>query len=210
MSRICLCLVTGFCDCFGMLRTSRITLLDLLAMALAIAIVILLVAPQDTAVRDQDLPAPAVRLETTGTVPSDGAASAAFAEWARTTAHHGAFAIGRDGGFGWTSDYNTLEMAEASALAFCGADCKVVAYAAPVDPSPFGLGASAAVDYANYAFRLGHKAFAISDSGATGWSWSYGTALEARARAMTECNARLANRQTHLPQAPCRIIEAGS
>lgn len=191
------------------------TLLDFGLVALAAVIAVqMLLARRAPAFPPVHLELAETRLEIRAAKPDDPDQRAALQRWIADAAHYGAFATSPDGAWGWTDRYNDAAMAEASALAFCarrGTGCAVIAVSVPETPAPEGhvtMRRENVVDFLDYRDLPGARAFAVAESGASGWAWDYRSRAEAEAAALANCASRNAERADDLPQTTCRVIDS--
>ncbi|WP_458878215.1 hypothetical protein [Arenibacterium sp. CAU 1754] len=167
-----------------------------------------------------DQPAPVARdmarvVQIGGPHPSSGTKAAeAYSEFKNLDTHIGAFAASESGAYGYSTGYNSREMAEEVALFRCaklGEVCRVIAVVLPNDPVERGgmiLSQSAQQGYAEHLTYPGFHAFASSESGAWGSAWAFSTPFGARARAMANCRVYLQRQiDKGLPTRPCRFID---
>ena len=202
----------------AMIRTSRVTALDIAAFVVGLLLLVSLLSGGALAPRPAqsgsapDLPEESgvVRLLVDrATIPTGVAPH--FAQWEKSATYHGAFALGSDGSFGWVERYNTPAMARAAALAYCGqhaADCQIIATSWPSEPAAggFALTARNRAHLARHLEHPGFAAFAVSENGASGWSSDFDTEVEARVRALFECSSANQGQPEFLPPAPCVVI----
>ena len=154
------------------------------------------------------------RLQSTMGPTLSGTALDAYRTWQRDAEHFGAFAANDFGDFGWVSQYNSIETAEATALAFCGVpDCRIVARSLPMtapDDGQLAVSRTTAEAFNEFLALPGAKAFAVHGNGASG-SWiGAGTLRKARQGAVTECERWIETSENPQPDgAPtgtCRVV----
>lgn len=140
----------------------------------------------------------------------------AYRSWSRKPAHFGAFAASEYGNFGWISNYNSIEAAEAAAIEICGMpDCRVFARSLPlVAPKEGELVVSrpAAEKFEEYLTLPGAKAYALHGNGAGG-SWIGADSLgSAKVSALGECERRSKRPEGEALSADqtdtCRVVHA--
>lgn len=134
------------------------------------------------------------RLQTTLGPELTADALDAYRTWSRKPGHFGAFAASDYGNFGWISDDNSIEAAEAAAIELCGMpDCRVFARSLPLKPAIDGelvVSRPAAEKFEEYLTLPGAKAFALHGNGAGG-SWIGANSLSsAKVGALKECKRR--------------------
>lgn len=171
----------------------RMTRLSAAIVVTALAVVALFVEFRDNPALI--LKAGPSRVETEATPALDGAALGAFRDWRRAPAHFGAFAASDAGEFGYVSDYNDAALAEAAALAYCGAPgCAVIARSLPLaeaQPGVLLVSRPSEEAFNEYLTLRGSKAYAVHGSGAGG-SWIGAISFfQARRGAIRECQLRL-------------------
>jgi hypothetical protein len=143
------------------------------------------------------------------------AAREAFVQDFATGAYFGAFYQASDGAYGWATGHNSPQAAQANALAHCAQyaeDCTLKAELLPAgwtECACLTLRAEAARSFADYLQGSGARAFAKSENGASGWAAGHATIWSAKSAALDLCEDRRAkNQPTHLPDWPCRVVDA--
>lgn len=125
--------------------------------------------------------------------------------------YFGAFALGGQGGYGWTVGYGSAQAARATALASCAQHddgCRVVADLWPqglTDPPADSLSFVQAESYRQTRAQTGPRAFARALDGAYGSARGL-TWQEARSVAIARCNAGREGRPPFLPPTPCEVL----
>lgn len=156
------------------------------------------------------------RLQSTLGPDLTGEALDAYRAWSRRPAHFGAFAASDFGHYGWVSDYNSIQAAEASAIEICGVPvCRVFARSLPFKEAGEGelvVSRPAAEAFEMYLALPGAKAYAVHGNGAGG-SWIRATTLHsAKSGALRECGrrSRSADGGTSASDAigACRVVHA--
>ncbi len=161
---------------------------------------------------DTMLKAGASEVQTARPLQLDSPAIADYRNWSREPSHFGAFAVSDTGGSGWVSDYNEIGMAEAAALAYCGApDCRVIARSLPVSKPEEGVllvSRASAEAFKEYLTLPGTKAYAVHGSGAGG-SWINARwVFQAKRGAIRECEFRLIDWEKPPPgiSGDCQVV----
>ncbi|MDF1872156.1 DUF4189 domain-containing protein [Vannielia sp.] len=138
----------------------------------------------------------------------------AFADFAATPGWHGAFAIGDNGYYGWTTGYGTAEAAWEGALARCRCwteHCQIVAEITPDTPLP-GKAPQMSRTQAWILAQIireysGGRAVAGDAQGSWGSSWSHASKADAEAAAIARCAARAGDEQG---ETGCKVLWSGS
>lgn len=132
-----------------------------------------------------------------------------------TGTYFGAFYQSPNGAYGWATGHNSPHAAQANALAHCAQyaeDCSLKAELLPAGWTEGGgltLRAEAARSFAAYLQGTGARAFAMSENGASGWADGHSTLWSAKSAALDLCEGRRAkNQPAHLPDWPCRVVDA--
>lgn len=155
-------------------------------------------------------------LRFSGPVPVPGTESAkAYANFLAATKYIGAFALNESGAFGWASGYNSLDMAKEVAQFRCAKHgvkgCQIIAVLLPqkpVDRDGIVFSRSTQRGYDEHMAQPGFRAFAASESGTWGSAWGYQNPIEARARAMSNCQTYLQRQiDNGFPVRPCRFVK---
>lgn len=127
--------------------------------------------------------------------------------------YYGAFAISKDGAYGYVTGSNSIEAAREVAFAECEkyADaCLIYAEIYPVGYSEIGRGevtmsSEASEIYANPGDRPRFRAMAISEDGAYSLVWGHATQQAADNAAMTDCDSyRITDLQ--MREMPCVLL----
>lgn len=194
--------------------------LDMVIMVLGVGVLVYLQVTKDAEIERTEIEI-AVYPDTTeiiltGEIPSAGSVRAAYDEWAADLSYFGAFAVGADESYGWSTRYGSPESARIGALAFCenrSSDCQVIATTLPVDFVPTEaetLEADAANGLLAYESKEGAKAYAHSPLGIAHWSWGYTTVQEAERVAFNKCDERVRayGEGKPIPYWPCRVLRS--
>ena len=176
-----------------MLRMSRLTLFDGAVLLLAGAAV----ASVFWNPRAKDAPELRIRADLAATViliddkPRHPGTLASYIEWAAFDEFHGAFALGFDGRYSWSRGAITVAAAKGEALRRCGhPTCEIIAISVPdgsVGEGEIAISSTVRENFLSYLALGGHKAFAVSDGGWSGWAWDHRSEASARLRAIAEC-----------------------
>lgn len=170
-----------------------------------------------------DFPAgggPAVAWPGTGIVnrlsnlPLSAEAQAVFDSDFQATGYFGAFALSKEGGYGYSSGVASLAAARDIAMAQCtglNGTCTVIAELVPqgyADPGPGALTLSQQIagHFATAAKKPDFLALAVSEDGAYAMYWGMASQAEADAQALADCEA---NRERDLPglrDMPCVLV----
>lgn len=133
----------------------------------------------------------------------------------KTESYFGAFAIGRDGAYGWAGRHNSIRAARANALSHCaqyGPDCQIYAEIYPDGydaAAGYPLRQRVQTQYLNYMQRPGPKAIAVAENGAAGYASGRWTIWGAKMAALLNCRARVReNQASYLPRWQCRVVQA--
>ncbi|MDX8350306.1 hypothetical protein SLH49_20125 [Cognatiyoonia sp. IB215446] len=154
----------------------------------------------------------ATRLDMRRDAPRQTEAAQAYSEWLASDDYFSAFATDSKGNFGWVREYNSLEMAERGALAYCeqgDGNCQIVAVRVPDIELPADrevIGSHTNKYYQEYLTLPGYRAFATAEDGSTGWSWDYDNRAEAAAAAMSFCEEWRLESDQPLPFSTCKVI----
>lgn len=147
-------------------------------------------------------------------LPLSAEAQAAFDTDFQSNGYFGAFALSKEGGWGFSSGTSSIEAAHEIALAQCtslNGRCTVIAELVPQDyavPPPGMLTLSQAVagHFAGAAKNPRFQALAISEDGAFAMHWGMASQAEADAGALAGCEE---NRQADAPglrDMPCVLV----
>lgn len=147
-------------------------------------------------------------------LPLSADAQATFDTDFQSLGYFGAFALSKDGGYGYSSGVGSLAGARDIALAQClslNSNCMVVAELVPsdyVDPGPGAVTLSQQVygHFRTAAKNPDFQALAVSEDGAFAMYWAMPSQAEANAQALADCDA---NRERSLPglrQMPCVLV----
>jgi hypothetical protein len=147
-------------------------------------------------------------------LPLSPAAQEAFdSEFARAT-YFSAFAVSKDGGWGFSMTTNSLGAAHAVALAEClryNDQCLLIAeivpagYSAP-RPGDITLTPEVVGYYEEFADKVGFKAFAVSADGAYAILWDVPTQAEADREALADCESYRTTGLAGLIDMPCVLL----
>jgi hypothetical protein len=156
---------------------------------------------------------PKGELRTTSRVPLSPAAQADFDAEFATASYFGAFAVSKDGGWGYSVGNNGLAAAREIALQECLAvnpSCLVHTELVPqgyADPGPgeVTLSPEVADQYRDAASNTRFAAMAVSADGAYSKVWGHASPREAESTALAECER---NRIADLPLSdmPCVLL----
>jgi hypothetical protein len=159
--------------------------------------------------------APDANLQMTSQAILSPEAQAAFdAEFAIGT-YFGAFAMSKDGGWGYSLGSNSLDAARAIAIAQCASvnttRCVVVAEITPVGyqpPAPGEVAVSPEVYgyYSDTTTNVKAYAMAISEDGAYSKIWGVASQAEADAQVLADCNAQRMTEPAGLIDMPCFLL----
>lgn len=130
------------------------------------------------------------------------------------TTYFGAFAIGKDGSYGYATGVNTIEAARDIAFEECekhSPGCLIYAEILPLGYAPVGRGevtlsSTAAEYYANPGDRPAHRAMAVSEDGAYSLVWGYGSAAAAQEAAVADCEEYRVLDLPGLRDMPCILL----
>lgn len=141
-------------------------------------------------------------------------AQAAFDTEFASATYYSAFALSKDGGWGYSRTTNSLGAARAIAMQEClsmNAQCLIIAEIRPqgyVAPGPGDI--TVTPEVAGYLDEFmgepGFRAFAVSADGAYASLWNVATQAEADALALSDCESY---RTSHLPglmDMPCVLL----
>jgi hypothetical protein len=140
-------------------------------------------------------------------------ALAAFQTEFATATYFGAFAISKEGGWGYTTGTNGLAAAREIAMQEClsvNARCLIHTELVPrgyVDPAPgeVTLSPEAAQNYTDATTNTPYAAMAVSADGAYSKVWGHASPAEAEAAALADCeNNRIAD--PGLSAMPCVLL----
>jgi hypothetical protein len=147
-------------------------------------------------------------------LPLSPEAQAVFDSEFQATGYFGAFALSKDGGYGYSSGVATLAAAREVALAQCASlngNCLVMAELVPegyVPPPDGTLTLSQQVQsyFSTAAKNPDFQALAVSEDGAFAMYWGMASQSEADRQALTDCEA---NRDRSIPglrDMPCVLV----
>lgn len=139
----------------------------------------------------------------------------AFEDEFATGVFFGAFAVTKDGGYGYATGSNSIEAARDIAMQEClkqGAACLIYAELLPLGYVPLtggqaSLSPEAAEFYTQPDPNWGNfRAMAVSEDGAYSVVWNHATPEAARAAALADCAQNLIADLPDLRQMPCVIL----
>lgn len=128
--------------------------------------------------------------------------------------YFGAFALAKDGGYGYSSGTASLEAARDIALAHCrsvNTSCILVAELVPegyVAPPPGTVTLSQQIYgyFMNAGKNRDYQALAVSEDGAFSMYWEIGSQAEANRLALDDCEANRERSITGLRDMPCVLV----
>ena len=132
-----------------------------------------------------------------------------------TSSYYSAFAVSKDGGYGFATTTSSVTAAREIAMLEClahNAQCRVIAEIRPAGyVEPAENAATVTLEVAGYLEELSReqafRAAAISPDGAYSLVWGYGTLAEAENAAMTDCNGyRREQVSPDHPTWPCVLL----
>jgi hypothetical protein len=191
---------------------------------LALAVTVLLPATAGAQSVATDFASPVTRVvtyETPGVVvarsalPLPDASAAAYNADFLGGAYYGAFAISKDGAFGYVTQANSVAAARQIALLECqrhASACIVYAEIVPEghrDPAPgeMTLAAAPTSDFATPdKTRIRFRAMAASHDGGYSMVWGYASQAEADSAALADCTTLLITDLPDLPPMPCLLL----
>lgn len=141
-------------------------------------------------------------------------AQAVFDSDFQATGYFGAFALSKDGGYGYSSGVGSLQAAREVALAECSAvngTCAVIAELVPEDyaPPPGGaltLSQQVQSHFSTAAKNPDFQALAVSEDGAFAMYWGMASQPEADQQALTDCEANRDHSLPDLRDMPCVLV----
>ena len=132
-----------------------------------------------------------------------------------TSSYYSAFALPKDGGYGYATTTNSPTAAREIAMLEClthNAQCRIIAEVRPMGyVEPVETAATVTVEVAGYlqelALEQAFRAAAISPDGAYSLVWGYGSLAEAENAAMTDCEGyRRPQANPGDPTWPCVLL----
>ena len=144
-------------------------------------------------------------------LPMSAEAQAVFDSDFQATGYFGAFAMSKDGGYGYSSGVGSLEAAHDIAMAQCvslNGNCTVTAELLPqgyTPPAPGSVTLSQQVygHFVNAAKNPDYQALAVSEDGAFAMYWGMASQAEADSAALADCET---NRESALVLRPMPCV----
>lgn len=147
-------------------------------------------------------------------LPLSPEAQAVFDSDFQATGYFGAFAVSKDGGYGYSSGVGSLQAAREIALAECTAvngTCLVMAelvpegYVAPPDGT-LTLSQQVQGHFSTAAKNADFQALAVSEDGAFAMYWGMASQAEADQQALADCEANRDRSLAGLRDMPCVLV----
>lgn len=141
----------------------------------------------------------------------------AFDNEFRPNTYYSAFALSKDGGWGWATTTNSLSGARAVAMAECethNESCRVIAEIVPIGYVEMGEGDLTMTPVVMDLFlnpesvnaTIDYIGMAVGADGAYSMVWGYATPEEAAAAALADCNLHIRTDLATLEQMPCVAV----
>lgn len=156
---------------------------------------------------------PATQIITVRTITLAPDAQVAFDQEFAVAAYFGAFAVSKDGGWGYSVGTNSLGAAREIAVHECAAvngTCSIHSEIVPegyveIGPGDLTMNAETARNYADTSVQVPFYAMAVSADGAYAQGWDHPTQAEADAAALADCETYRV-RDLPISDMPCVLV----